>query len=314
LEETLMPRTTPDSPDRDGKRPTGPTGPTGQDLSYLHPDRLRVGGTGVFAGDCARTDIPDARARLRVGFVGVLTGTAGGCAQFECTREVAEAIVADQQQSHDPLGEHPASQDSTGAEPTPPAAESMTTLAFDGDAILVDDRSHHGDPDAVLRVEPDEAGSYPVGWGWTWTAVDPADCDRIVGQIPPPGRHQQFATLVHTPDLRLPHDRIAVSSLQQLPTHNGVAFVADLTLDGQFAGRIENDGNGGPTTYYGLNSSPFNWRHLHEYVQACRHRGQPVSEEFVLDALVDFTDRQVAACALWPASLRSLHVNDGCWA
>jgi hypothetical protein len=99
-------------------------------------------------------------------------------------------------------------------------------------------------------------------------------------------------TLVHTPDLQVPHGRLAVSSLHQLQTHNGVAFVADLTLDGQFAGRIENDGNGGPTTYYGLNSSPFNWRHLADYVQASRHRGQPVSEEFVLDALVDFTDRR----------------------
>ncbi len=297
-----MPRTDPGSHDHGPKRPDQPAGP---DLSYLHPDTLRVGGTGVFARDWATSDTPDGPPRFRVGFVGVLTGTPGGWAQFECIREVAEAIVAAQQQPHDLLGEHPAPQDHTHAERTSPAAESMATLAFDGDAILVDNRGHHGDPDAVLRVEPDEAGRYPVGWGWTWTAVDAADCDRIVGQIPPPGEHQQFVTLVHTPDLRLPHDRVAVSSLQQLSTHNGVAFVADLTLDGRFAGRIENDGNGGPTTYFGLNSSPFNWRHLAEYVHACRYRGQPVSEEFVLDALIDDFDlgRQVADAAVAGATL-----------
>ncbi len=302
-----MPRTTPGSADRAAKRPDRPADRTGPDLSYLHPDRLRVGGTGVFSGDWARTDTPDGRARFRVGFVGVLTGTSAGRAQFECTREVAtaivEAIVADQQQTRRPSGEPPASPQRPAAAPTSPAAHSTATLAFDGDAIVVGpghvDRGHGGDPRAVLRVEPDQAGRYPVGWGWTWTAVDPADCDRIVGQIPPAGLHQQFVPLIHTPDLRIPHDRVAVSSLQQMPTHNGVAFVADLTLDGRFAGRIENDGNGGPTTYFALNSSPFNWRHLYEYVHACRYRGQPVSEEFVLDALVDEVDlgQQVRAAA-----------------
>ena len=104
-----------------------------------------------------------------------------------------------------------------------------------------------------------------------------------------------------------------MSSLHQLQTHNGVAFVADLTVDGQFAGRIENDGNGGPTTYYGLNSSPFNWRHLADYVQASRHRGQPVSEEFILDALVDEYDmgQQIADAAASGATLVRLLDENG---
>ena len=64
------------------------------------------------------------------------------------------------------------------------------------------------------------------------------------GQAPNGGQQsdEPVVTLVHTPDLQVPHGRLAVSSLHQLQTHNGVAFVADLTLDGQFAGRIENDG------------------------------------------------------------------------
>ncbi len=130
------------------------------------------------------------------------------------------------------------------------------------------------------------------------TILDPTGADHVA-QTPPDGEHQRFVTLVHTPGLRLPHGRLAVTSLQQMPTHNGVAFVADLALDGRFVGRIENEGNGGGTAYYGLNSSRFNWRDLHEFVAGCRHdNGEPVLEEWVLDALVDFTDRRSAPTAL----------------
>ena len=58
--------------------------------------------------------------------------------------------------------------------------------------------------------------------------------------------------LVHTPDLRLPHDRLAVRCLQQMPTHNGVAFTAGLTLDGDYVGTIEDTGNGGASTYFAI--------------------------------------------------------------
>ena len=46
------------------------------DLSYLHPDRLRLGGTGVFAGDWAVTAATDdSPPRVPVGFIGVLIDT-----------------------------------------------------------------------------------------------------------------------------------------------------------------------------------------------------------------------------------------------
>src|SRR5205085_764065 len=102
---------------------------------------------------------------------------------------------------------------------------------------LIADPTRH-DP---VRVEPDHDGRYAIGWGWDWRTVDPPSCERIVGRIPPEGEHQRFVTLVHTPDLRLPHHRLAVTALRQLPTFNGVAFVADLAVDGRFAGRIENE-------------------------------------------------------------------------
>nr|WP_240762484.1 DUF4314 domain-containing protein [Micromonospora sp. HM134] len=46
--------------------------PTGRDVSHLHPDRVRIGAVGVFAGDWARTTGPDGDDRIAVGFVGTL--------------------------------------------------------------------------------------------------------------------------------------------------------------------------------------------------------------------------------------------------
>jgi hypothetical protein len=91
--------------------------------------------------------------------------------------------------------------------------------------------------------------------------------------------------LTHTPHLRVPHDRLRVASLQQTTTCNGVAFTARLELDGEPVGTIVNDGNGGETTLYST-TSQFGWRRMRAYVEACRHRGQPVPEERVLYSLV----------------------------
>jgi hypothetical protein len=55
-------------------------------------------------------------------------------------------------------------------------------MYWDGDEIVVDQRVTYGEEDGVSRVAPDEQGPYVVnGWRWTWTKVDPADCDRIAG-------------------------------------------------------------------------------------------------------------------------------------
>ena len=68
-----------------------PTG-DGRDLSHLHPDRLRIGGVGVFSGDWAWTTAADGADRIAVGYVGTLIDTWNGWAVFSCTRPVAEAI------------------------------------------------------------------------------------------------------------------------------------------------------------------------------------------------------------------------------
>jgi hypothetical protein len=187
-------------------RPAGTTGPVEAmaELAHLHPDNLRLGGTGVFAGDWAWTDGPDGGSRIAVGFVGVLIDTWNGWAVFRCTREVAEAIVADQQQHREQYRA---------------VDEAYTSLVFDGDAIVADQRVLCDDPQAIERITPDPDGRYVVmGWNWCWEAVDPALCERIVGQLPPVGQHQEFVLLTHTPDMRMPHDRVRVVSLQQIDT------------------------------------------------------------------------------------------------
>ncbi|GIJ49386.1 hypothetical protein Val02_62720 [Virgisporangium aliadipatigenens] len=68
------------------------------DLSYLHPDNVRIGSIAVFAGDWAWTGQPP---RIPVGFVGTLIDYWNGFAVWLCGREVAEAVVADQQRLRD---------------------------------------------------------------------------------------------------------------------------------------------------------------------------------------------------------------------
>ena len=67
-------------------------------LEHLRPDRIRIGMVGVFSGDWAWTTNTDGASRIPVGFVGTLIDRWNGWAVFSCTRQVAEAVVADQQQ------------------------------------------------------------------------------------------------------------------------------------------------------------------------------------------------------------------------
>jgi hypothetical protein len=79
------------------------------------------------------------------------------------------------------------------------------------------------------------------------------DARSTGGQVPTGDQQtsdEPVVTLVHTPDLQVPHGRLAVSSLHQLQTHNGVAFVAayrhrdgdrevTVSLDPQGENRVE---------------------------------------------------------------------------
>lgn len=266
------------------------------DLSHLHPDRLRLGGTGVFAGDWARINDPRRGARIPVGFIGVLIDTWNGWAVFTCTRQVADAIVDDQQRCRDHVREHLAAGGRTGEDLTDALEDTMPSMRWDGDDIVLNHRHTACHKEVVDRFRPDTDGNYIVcGWNWTWEAVPPQACDRIAGIIPPEGEHQRWVQLTHT-DMRVPHERLRVTTLRQHTTANGVAYTATLSLNGTEVGIIENHGNGGQTwlrpARTNLGRSP-----IDEFTHGCRLRGEPVSEEDVLVALVNEydTDRIIRA-------------------
>ncbi|MEU0962606.1 DUF4314 domain-containing protein [Micromonospora aurantiaca] len=159
--------------------------PTGTDVSHLHPDRVRIGGVGVFAGDWARTTGPDGDDRVEVGFVGTLIDYWNGWAVFSCTRDVAEAIVADQQRHRDQYRDSLREQGVPADDLDRRVDEALADLSFDGDVIVADQRALSDDPDAIERITADGDGRYVVmGRSWCWEAVDPYACDRIIGDLP----------------------------------------------------------------------------------------------------------------------------------
>lgn len=275
------------------------------DLSHLQPDRLRIGGVGVFAGDWAWVEGPNG-PRIPVGFVGTFIDTWNGGAVFACTRAVAETIVAEQERLRSQERDRLAALGLTG-EDLDTQVDDITPMYFDGEEIVVDERRNHGEG-GVSRIGPRDDGRYVVnGWSWTWTAVDPTACDRIAGTIPAYGQHQEFVMLTHSP-MRAPHDRLAVTAVRYLETHHGVAYTADVTLDGRPAGTIDNAGHGGASMFH-PSGDRFGWRDLEQFVAECRWQGMPAQEEQVLEALIsehDIGDAITAAQALGRRLIRLL--------
>lgn len=156
-----------------------------RDLQHVYPQRVRLGGPGVFAGDWAWTPNEAGDMRIPVGFVGTLVDTWNGWAVFTCTREVAEAIVADQQAGRDRYRRHLAAEGIAAADLDRRVDQSMGRMWFDGDVIVAEDTRVQDDPEAIERISPNPDGGYVVmGWSWTWLPVHPYDCDRIAGTIP----------------------------------------------------------------------------------------------------------------------------------
>jgi hypothetical protein len=266
-----------------------PTG-DGRDLSHLHPKDIRPGRYGVFSGEWHLTcdDGPD---RYRVGYAGILTGAWNGWAVFTCTRQVAEQIVAEQAAQRD--AERAALQAAgvrRRAALNREIDQRWARLWFDGDVLVVDQRGQQRDPHAIARTAADLDGHYVVlGGDWRWDAVDPMDCDQIIGELPAAGQEQAWTLLRHTPGLRVPHDRLRVIDVQRRTTGSDEAFTGLLSLDGRFAGTVAQDGNGGPTEMYSPNDL-FGRHGMATYLAGSRLNDQPVSQDRLLDALVAETE------------------------
>jgi hypothetical protein len=140
------------------------------DLSHLHPDNVRIGSIGVFAGDWAWTGEPP---RIPVGFIGTLIDYWNGWAVCRCTREVAEAVVADQQRLRQAERARLVELGKTGTVLDRAVDEYAPPLWFDGDDLVLDETALYGEP-AIDRQSPVEDGRYcPMGFNWTWTVASP---------------------------------------------------------------------------------------------------------------------------------------------
>jgi hypothetical protein len=258
----------------------GAGAPTG--LSYLHPSRLRLGGIGVFAGDWAWTGDPP---RIPTGFVGLFTDTWNGWAVFSCTRQVAEAIVVDHNRQREQERTRLAAMGLTGEDLDAAVDDHRCPMYFDGDILVCDESQIYGEQ-SITSIAPDADGRYTVqGYHWTWTAVDPADCEHIAGIIPPYGQHQQFVYLPHT-GLRVPHDRLRVTSvaLPPIPEGRTAGLRVSIEADGREAGSFEG------STSEGLTFHPTGDALGHEgwqqFVAECRWHGQPTDQQQVLKSLI----------------------------
>lgn len=110
---------------------------------------------------------------------------------------------------------------------------------------------------------------------------------RDSGEALGPGYEGAFVTLAHTPQMRLPHDRIAITVLKDWPTRRTMACIAALTVDGRRIATVGQDGVDGPTELYFAPSASSDADELDRFFAACRYRGEEVTVQRVLDALVD---------------------------
>jgi hypothetical protein len=256
-------------------------------LEHLHPDRIRIGSIGVFSGDWAWTTNTDGAPRIPVGFVGTLVDRWNGWAVFSCTRQVAEAIVADQQRQRELLRREMIGQGMADEDLDTPVDESLANLYWDGDTIVADQRAMYDDPEAFERIEPDSEGRYVVmGRNWCWEAVHPEHCDRIVGDLPTPPSQQEFVLLEHTPGMLLPDDRLGVHIDRQWLTTSGLAFTGVLTLDGVEVAAIRDLADGRGAQLRPCGEEPV-WPGLAAYAASCRHRDSAPTPQRLLDALID---------------------------
>lgn len=162
-----------------------PSEPTDPPLSAsATPTRIDIGDRGVFAGDWTCYE-RDGVWRFPVGFVGTLVDWWNGWAVFTCTRDVAEAIVAQQQQLRDAERRRLHESGLSGQELAESLDETIGSMHWDGEDIIVDEAAQYGPDHGISRISPDPDGLYNVnGWRWTWQVVNPADCDSVAGTLP----------------------------------------------------------------------------------------------------------------------------------
>ena len=276
---------TPDTPRTPGTAQA--SGGGGAGLGRLDALLLTPGRFGVFAGEWtlrgkARGD------RIPVRYLGILVAARDGWDVFACTRQVADAIVADHHTERDDLYQQILH---AGHDPRTAGSRVDAELArihFDGADIVVNEQLLDDDPRPVLRIRPDRRGLYVVMPGrWGWMGVDPDDCDRVEGTPPPPGREQVLRPLTHHPAMLVPDTRLTVTP------HPTPAHTADIRVDNTVIGTV--DLATGPARYVCTGTGSDVLRH---HVDHCYHRGQPATVDTVLRTLAAEHDTHRALAAV----------------
>ncbi|TDB70193.1 hypothetical protein [Micromonospora sp. KC721] len=145
------------------------------------PD-LQPGESGYFAGEWLEYPC-DGDRRFESAYAGTLIRRWQGWAVWECTREVAEAIVADQEAARRHYRALYEAEGYTEPRLSQTLDADIPEMRWDGDVIVVD-RRPFGEDEEYLRIEPNERGMYVVmGGNWTWEEVPRDAADHVYGTV-----------------------------------------------------------------------------------------------------------------------------------
>lgn len=145
---------------------------------YLEP-----GESGYFAGEWLEYPYDGGR-RFESAYAGTLVKRWNGWAVWSCTREVAAAVVTDQEAARRHWRAVYQAQSMTEPRLSRALDADVPEMRWDGDVILVDRRALD---EPELRIEPDERGRYVVmggNWMWEEVPVDAADTVHGVAERP----------------------------------------------------------------------------------------------------------------------------------
>ncbi len=203
---------------------------------------------------------------------------------FCCTRQVAEAIVADQGRMRAAMHADALAAGEADPDAGRTVDEIIPAMWFDGDTIVVDQRGVDDDPDAVDRLTVRDDGTYVVmGWSWCWTVVEPGDCDAIIGDLPTPDLQQVYELLTHAPGVRVPNNRLRITSADLTDADPNVV-VYRLEHDGQHVADMTADPRSGTRAL--LPTDVDAETVLRRFADGCRRFGEPMTVPEAINALV----------------------------
>ncbi|MFF0467510.1 hypothetical protein ACFYPX_08825 [Micromonospora zamorensis] len=138
--------------------------------------------SGYFAGEWLEYR-HDGGRRFESAYAGTLVRRWEGWAVWECTRDVAAAVVTDQEAARRHWRAVYEAQGMTEPKLSRTLDADVCPMEWDGDVIVVDRRAL-GEDAEYLRIEPNERGRYVVMGGlWTWEEVPVDTADTVHGTV-----------------------------------------------------------------------------------------------------------------------------------